>query len=199
MNALPIYKYLIEFIDAQTVKTYFLEDENFVILKLHGGETYKLTDANIEDYWKQWKQETGYTSKELTDIFAVWHEGFNVKKFFLTGKNSNVQNVSPTTWTGNEIEKFFSFTLRRLKSKLKTPFNGTIRVNTESNQTFLIGTFGKIFSDKSKILAPNSPEQEQSETPVQKKPSATRTEISKVWNELNRKHTTAKKGGIALE
>lgn len=190
MNALPIYKYLIECLDEQIVKTYSFEAENFIVLRLHGGETYSLNGSNVADYWRQWEQETGHTSEDSTDICVVWREGFNVENFFFAGKAANVQTVSPTTWTSEEVEKFFSFTDRRLQSKLKIPLDSIIRVKTAQGQKFLVGTLEKPYPSKQQSPPINPPKQERSEPPAPKKVSATSVDIAAAWRELSQKHTT---------
>lgn len=189
MKALTIYKYLIECLDEQIVKTYSFERENFIVLRLHGGETYNLNGTNAADYWRQWEQETGHTSEDSTDICVIWHEGFNVEKFFIAGKSANVQTVSPTTWTNEDIEKFFSFTDRRLQSKLKLPLDSTIlRVKTEGGQRFLIGTLDKPYPS---INYPNpKPKPKPAPLPDRKKNSATSVDIATAWRELSQKHNT---------
>ncbi|MBQ6297441.1 MAG: hypothetical protein IJK81_07085 [Selenomonadaceae bacterium] len=197
---MTIYKYLIECLDEKIVKTYSFEAENFIVLRLHGGETYTLNGTNAENYWRQWEQETGHTSEDSTDICVIWREGFNVEKFFIAGKDANVQTVSPTTWTNEDIEKFFSFTERRLQSKLKLPLNRTIiRVETEGGQRFLIGTLDKPYpsTDKQKIPPTNynsntkPPKTEKSaSSPTRKKNSATAVDIFEAWRELSQKHNT---------
>jgi len=200
VKALTIYKYLIECLDEQIVKTYSFERENFIVLRLHGGETYNLNGTNAADYWRQWEQETGHTSEDSTDICVIWREGFNVEKFFIAGKSANVQTVSPTTWTNDDIEKFFSFTERRLQSKLKLPLDSTIlRVKTEGGQRFLIGTLDKPYPsiEKQKIppinynLNSKSPKPEKfAPSPARKKNSATSVDIAEAWRELSQKHDT---------
>ena len=189
---MPIYKYLIECLDEHVVKTYAFKAESFTVLRLHGGETYKLNSAKVMDYWRQWKQETGHTSEDSTDICIVWREGFDIEKFFSTGKAANVQTISPTTWNSEDIEKFFSFTARQLKSKLKIPLNSTIRVKTEGGQKFLVSTLAKTYPHKEKVSVPTPtltpPKQEK--LPVREKPSATSVDIATAWQELTRKHTT---------
>ena len=195
---MPIYKYLIECLDEQIIKTYSFEAENFIVLRLHGGETYKLDAANVADYWQQWEQETGHTSEDSTDICIVWREGLNVEKFFSTGKIANVQTVSPTTWTSEDVEKFFSFTTRQLKAKLKISFDSIIRVNTEQGQRFLVSTLDKPYPSSSKakpstklpIVNSKPSNQEKSAPPSRKKPSATSGDIALAWRELNKKHNT---------
>lgn len=192
MNALPIYKYLIECLDEQIVKTYSFEAENFSVLRLHGGETYKLNAANVADYWRQWEQETGHTSEDSTDICVIWREGFNVEKFFSTGKAANVQTVSPTTWTSEDIEKFFELTARQLKAKLKISFDSIIRVTTEQGQRFLVSTLDKPYptSGKTKSSTKLPPKQGKFEPPARKKNSATSGDIATAWVELRKKHNT---------
>ena len=197
MNALPIYKYLIE-IDNQIVRTYCVEAENFIVLRLHGGETYKLNFANVADYWRQWEQETGHTSEDSTDICLVWREGFDIKNFFAAGKVAAVQTVSPTTWTSADIEKFFSLTARQLKSKLKTSLNTAIRVKTASGQKFLVSTLDKLYPLPDKKKFPSTDQTVNSEPPKQEKPAspprkkilATSGDIATAWKELSQKHKT---------
>ena len=198
MNALPIYKYLIECLDEQIVKTYAFEAGNFDVVRLHGGETYKLNSANVADYWRQWEQETGHTSEDSTDICVVWREGFNVENFFATGKAANVQTVSPTTWTGEDIAKFFLCTARQLKAKLKITFDSIIRVNTAQGQRFLVSTLDKPYpssgktksSTKLPIVNSKPSKQGKTEPPARKKLLATPEEIATAWKELNEKHNT---------
>ena len=198
MNALPIYKYLIEYFDEQTLKTYAFEAGNFDVVRLHGGETYKLNGANVADYWRQWEQETGHTSEDSTDICVVWREGFNIENFFTTGKAANVQTVSPTTWTGDDIEKFFSSTARQLKAKLKITFDSIIRVNTAQGQRFLVSTLDKPYPSSGKTksstklpIVNSKPSKPGKPEPLaRKKLLATPEEIATAWKELNQKHTT---------
>jgi len=185
VNALPIYKYLIECLDEQFIKTYSFESGNFSVLRLHGGEIYKLNAANVADYWRQWKQETGHTSEDSTDICIVWRESFNVEKFFSTGKQAGVQTVAPTTWTSEDIENFFALTTRQLKSKLKISFDSTILIKTAQGQSFLVSSLDKPYpsSIKQKL-----PAQKKSEPSAPKKPSATSEEIAAAWKILTQKH-----------
>lgn len=204
MNALT-YKCLIEFLDAQLVKTYFFDNGNFDVLRLHGGETYKLNGKNVAEYWRQFNQETGCTTEDSTDICVIWREGLDGEKIFSIVKNSNGQNLSTTTWTGTEVEKFFAATSRQLKSELKRAIKGTIRVKTVDGQNFLIRTCDNPSSSAPKIsqqisqqtYPQNPPEQEKIVPPSKKIPNspATSKEIAEAWAILSKDHTTTKKGG----
>jgi len=94
-----------------------------------------------------------------------------VEKFFSTGKAAGVQTISPTTWTGEDIEKFFELTARQLKVKLKISFDSIIRVTTVQGQRFLVSTLDKPYpsSGKTKPSTKIPPKQGKFETPAHKK------------------------------
>lgn len=190
---LPIYKYLIEWLDEHTIKTYELETENFTVLRLHGGEFYKLNGTTDSNYWQQWKNETGHTTDELTDICVVWREGFDIKNFFDAGKSARVQSVSPTTWTSGDLEKFFAYTDRQLKSKLRSSFNSTIRITTSDGKKFLVATLEKPYPllDEKKSQAPKKPQKtETPEQPNKERALASYQDISNAWQVMASRHQT---------
>ena len=198
MKILPrkeIYKYVVECIDTQTIKTYSCEAENFVVLRLHGGELYKLNAADFADYWRQWKQETGHTDEDLTDICIIFREGFDIEKFFQTGKEACAQTVSPTNWTCTEVKKFFEFTGRQLKSNMNLPFNATFLVKATDEKKFLISTLDK------PCPALNKPDSKSNTSAQPKKPKpsaekkilATREEIFTAFAKMSNEHSTKRR------
>lgn len=194
---MPIYKYLVECLDGRNLKTFFWAAEEFHVLKLHGGETYRLNGSNVADYWRQWKNETGHIAEDLTDICVVRSENSDMENFFRAGRYANAQTVSPTTWTGAELEKFFAFTEKPLKTKLNASLNGTIRVTAESGKKFLIGTLNNPCPPSSKPKSSRTAETKEVEAaPVQpprpKKTPATTEEILRAFAEMGNKHLTKK-------
>ena len=194
-----IHKYVVECIDESAIKTYSYEAKNFKVLRLHGGEFYKLNGEDFSDYWRQWKQETGHTVEDLTDICIIFREGFDIEKFFQTGKEATAQTVSPTNWTCVEVKKFFEFTGRQLKSEMKLPFDSTLLVKATDGKKFLITTLDKPSPSMNKSNAAKinrtsthttTSQQKKSVPPAEKKILATREEILAAFAKMSNKHLT---------
>lgn len=190
---MQIYKYLIECLDGSTVKTFALEGERFELLRLHGGESFLLNGSNHADYWRLWKNETGHTAEDSTDICVVRGDKCNMEDFFRAGKE--LKTVSPTTWTSEELERFFSFTGNPLKTKLNTSLNGTIRVTAANSQKLLIGTLGKPYLPQVKAKPSRTVQIKTSEPPpvkvsAPKKNSATAEEVLRAFAEMSNNHRT---------
>ncbi|MBQ7704757.1 MAG: hypothetical protein IJT73_04935 [Selenomonadaceae bacterium] len=187
-----VKKFLIECDENYNLKTYIKENEKFLILKLHGGDNFKLTPANAKDYWRQWEQETGYTSDEFADICLIWRDNLDLKNFVEAEKNFGVKNISNTTWTSQEIWQFFSFTNRPSDSSKKFSLQSKIPIKFPDGKKFFIVTLNnseKNFMPEEKI----QPEKKVAKVPVSPKNSATPEEVKNAFRELSRKHFTENK------
>lgn len=184
MSAIEIKKFLIECGENYTVKTYELQDANFVTLKLRGGEIYRLNQKNLQDYWRQWEQESGYTPEDFADICIIWRDDLDLKNFFEASKIINIKNISPCTWTQIELEEFFSFTNRPFKFKEKFSLKRLMHINFSGGKKFFIGNLNTSYPVEKEISQENIP-------PVSKKTEkiiASPSEITNAFKELGRKH-----------
>ena len=184
MSAIEIKKFLIECGENYTVKTYELQNENFVKLKLRGGEIYRLNQKNLQDYWRQWEQESGYTPEDFADICIIWRDDLDLKSFFEASKIINIKNISPCTWTQIEVESFFSFTNRPFKFKENFSLKRLMHINFSDGKKFFIGSLNMPCHVEKEILQKNTPPVSEKNEKIIASPS----EIKNAFKELGKKH-----------
>jgi len=183
LSAIEIKKFLIECGENSGVKTYELQNENFVTLKFRGGETYKLNQKNLQDYWRQLEQESGYTPEDFADICIIWRDDFDLKNFFEASKSIAIKNISPTTWTQFELEHFLAFTNRPFKFK-DFSLKSLMHVNFSGDKKFFIATLNNPLPVAKEKVSQEKSLPMQNETKIFAPPE----EIKTAFKELSRKH-----------
>ena len=102
-------RYIVEWLDSKTLTTYEEKGQNFEVLPLHGSNVYNLDSKGVTEYWKCWQNETGHTAEDETDICVLWSitQQKAAMEFIAVGKTMGVQTISPSTWKGADIDRFF--------------------------------------------------------------------------------------------
>lgn len=103
------YRYIIKWLDSKSLTTYAEQEQDFVVLPLHGSDVYRIDSKGAREYWKCWQSETGHTADDETDICVLWSEIQQKAALDLiaVGKELGVQTMSPSTWKGVDIDRFF--------------------------------------------------------------------------------------------